>query len=163
LSDSFTPGLRRATILVVDDEALVRLMVADELRDRDYQVVEAASGEEAIGLLRAGVEVNLVFTDVRMPGSIDGLALARLVDSEFPELKVIIASGYVCSLPAGVAKGFFSKPYDLSAVARKIETVLKAPSRADNGEKSVDALAADSFGLAAERRFHPRDQTVGGK
>ena len=122
--------LTRATVLVVDDECLVRLMVADDLHDRDFSILEASSGDEAARMLREGTEVDLVFTDVRMPGSIDGLALARLIKSEFPEIKVLVASGQVPALPVEAADGFFPKPYELASVARKIESVLTAQAGA---------------------------------
>jgi CheY-like chemotaxis protein len=149
-SASPRPALCRASILVVDDEGLVRFMVAEELRDQGYSVLEAASGAAAARLLYEGAQVDLVFTDVRMPGSIDGIALAHLVNSEFSGIKVIIASGHIFSLPVGLADGFFSKPYDLASVAAKIETVLKAPSGVVNRGPSAGTLLAHGESCAAE-------------
>jgi CheY-like chemotaxis protein len=144
------PALYRASVLVVDDEGLVRIMAAEELRDQGYFVLEAASGDAAAKLLRDGAQVDLVFTDVRMPGSLDGIALAHLVNSEFSGIKVMIASGHICSLPVGLADGFFSKPYDLASVAQKIETILKAPSGAINRGRSVGTSSANAQSCAAE-------------
>jgi CheY-like chemotaxis protein len=138
----------RAAVLVVDDEPLVRMMVADELRDHDYFVMEARSGDEAAQLLNDGAQVDLVFTDVRMPGLIDGIALGRLIASEFPKIRVIVASGNVSALPRGVADFFFSKPYDLASVVQKIETVLMgqacATSREYSHAESADAHSFDA-------------------
>jgi CheY-like chemotaxis protein len=125
-------------------------MVAEELRDRGFNVLEAASGDAAARLLRGGAQVDLVFTDVRMPGLIDGIELARVVYSEFPEVKVIIASGHISSLPVGIADGFFSKPYDLASVAQKIEAVLNVPSGAINRRLPGDTLSADAHSCAAK-------------
>jgi CheY-like chemotaxis protein len=77
----------RDTILVVEDEVLVRMAIADNLRKARYAVIEASNAHEALDLLRNGVDVRLIFSDVRMPGIIDGVALARIVRSEFPMVK----------------------------------------------------------------------------
>jgi CheY-like chemotaxis protein len=162
LSDPSTqPVLNRATVLAVDDEGLVRLKLADALRDQGYSVVGAGSGDQAGSSLRggvlgdlvfSGVLVDLVLTDVRMPGSIDGLALAQPINSEFPEIKVIIASGHISSAPVGLADGLFSKPYDPAAVAGKIEIVLKAQAGALNRGRSGEVRSAEErpFEFAAE-------------
>src|SRR5258706_15747591 len=82
-------------ILVVEDVVLIRTMVADELRDRGHAVVEAENADEAVTILQTQVPVGLVFTDVQLPGSMDGLSLAKLIRETHPELKVVIGSGNV--------------------------------------------------------------------
>jgi CheY-like chemotaxis protein len=81
------------TILIVEDEILVRFDVADYLRSCGYQVIEAASASEALAFLQSGNRVDLVFSDVQLPGSMDGFALARWVRTHQPEIKVILTSG----------------------------------------------------------------------
>ena len=77
------PGLRHR-ILLVEDEVLVRMVIAEELRDAGYTVIEANSADEALDLLRHGeVDVQVIFSDVRMPGTIDGAMLARIVRSSW--------------------------------------------------------------------------------
>ena len=137
-----------STILVVEDEGLVRITVADELRDRNFEILEASTGDEAVKLLRSGAEVDLVFTDVRMPGSIDGIALTRLIKTEFPAIKVIVTSGHISALQAGMADGFFTKPYDLASVARNIETALNLKTRAPS--QSTGSAKANQLMFAAE-------------
>ena len=83
----------RGTALLVDDEQLVRMSTADMLTDLGYEVVEANSAEEALTLLRDGLEPSLVVTDHLMPG-MTGAQLARLLKSERTELPVLIISGY---------------------------------------------------------------------
>jgi CheY-like chemotaxis protein len=83
----------RPTILVVEDEMLVRVMLADALRDAGYEAVEAVDGDEAIRLLRGSDNIKVVVSDIRMPGSLDGIALARRVRSERPDIKIVLVSG----------------------------------------------------------------------
>jgi DNA-binding NtrC family response regulator len=114
------------TILVVEDEFLVRLTVSDGLRDEGYDVLEAASGDEALDLFRCGVAIDVVFSDVRMPGTIDGLGLLAFVRDTYSELPVIITSGHLPSLPeaAGRATPFLPKPYHISQLTSLIENAL---------------------------------------
>ena len=82
------------TVLVVEDEVLIRLVIADYLRDCGYKVHEAVSGEEAIAILQAPeVSIDVVFSDVEMPGSMDGFALARWVRANKPGMEIILTSG----------------------------------------------------------------------
>jgi CheY-like chemotaxis protein len=113
------------TILVVEDEILVRAMIADELRDQGYRVIEATQADDALAVLRSGVPVELVLTDVQMPGPLDGLGLARLIRADYPAIKVIIASGRVrgTAIEAG-ASAFFAKPYDVGALVTAIYRLL---------------------------------------
>lgn len=83
----------RGTALLVDDEELVRMSTADMLADLGYEVVEAVSAEEALGLLNGGLSPELLVTDHLMPG-MNGTELARLVQSDRPGIKVLIVSGY---------------------------------------------------------------------
>ena len=87
------PAPRRATILLVDDEELVRTGTADMLGDLGYEVVQAASGAEALRLLRSGCEPDLLVTDYLMPGT-NGADLARAVEARRPGLPILIISGY---------------------------------------------------------------------
>jgi CheY-like chemotaxis protein len=120
---SSRPGSLRAmpTILVVEDEVLVRLWVTDELRANGFTVLEAANGDEALQVLNSPVEVDLVFTDIRMPGRLDGVALAQWLREERPGLKVIIASS---NLAAPSADAFVLKPYSMLSVLQKIKELL---------------------------------------
>jgi CheY-like chemotaxis protein len=118
---------RRRVVLVVDDEILVRLAIADYLRDAGYAVVEAADAAEALGVLASGKPVDAVFTDVQMPGIMDGLMLVHWVHEHYPATQVLVTSG---KGDAAVSSGliaddaFFSKPYALEKVANRIRSLL---------------------------------------
>ncbi|MEG3178638.1 response regulator [Sphingomonas sp. RB3P16] len=110
-----TAEARPAILLVVEDEMFIRMLVADVLRDAGYEVIEAINGDEALDILRAGVLVDLVLSDVRMPGSTDGLALLAFVRQNLVELPVILTSGHLppeIALAEG-AVSFLAKPYQL--------------------------------------------------
>lgn len=116
---------RRPTILVAEDEVLLRVVLADDLRSRGYIVVEAANGDEALALLRAGIGVDVVVTDMRMPGSLDGPALARTVRTEFPLLKLVMVSGQTPDASVyGYLDAFLSKPFDVDVLEKRVAALL---------------------------------------
>lgn len=124
-ADDAASGYR---VLVVEDEILIRIMVADDLRDHGFSVFEAANGDEAIALLSAGAAFDAVFTDVRMPGLADGLALLAYVRGTRPDLPVLVTSGHLrpeLALSGGAAD-FLPKPYDSEAVASALRAALEA-------------------------------------
>lgn len=107
-------------ILVVEDEALIRAITADYLRDSGFTVLEAADAEHAIALIRAH-EVAVVFSDVRMPGDMDGFGLARWVHKNRPRIRVLLTSGGARVQSADRPERLdFAKPYDLGEVACRI-------------------------------------------
>jgi two-component system, response regulator PdtaR len=121
----------RPTVLLVEDEVLIRLMVADELRSQGLQVLEASNADEALTILESSLSVHLLFTDVRMPGRMDGFALAKLAQARFPRLKLIIASSREPEEALRTpADAFISKPYDLNKVIEQVERIL-APTDND--------------------------------
>jgi CheY-like chemotaxis protein len=129
------------TILVVDDEVLLRLSMASEFRKHGYTAIEAASADEALSILQSGAVVHAILTDIRMPGSLDGLGLVRRVHAEWPEIRMVVTSGSVPRVDLrqiGVA-GFFPKPYKISAIIRLIAAVVDPlrmpvrPPRANSG------------------------------
>lgn len=81
-------------VLVVDDDLLVREPIADYLREVGYEVLEAGDAHEAIDLVDHADHVDLVFSDVRMPGELDGVGLARWVQAHRPDVPVLLTSGY---------------------------------------------------------------------
>src|SRR5258708_5647926 len=87
------PRPQGETVLVVEEEVLVRLSLAATLRDEGFFVLEAANADEAVAVLASSTPIDIVLTDVNMPGSLDGVALGRYVRSTRPGLKVIVVSG----------------------------------------------------------------------
>ena len=119
---------RYPLVMVVDDEILLRSAVADYLRISGYAVVEAANAAEAIAVLASGEPVDLVFSDIRMPGAMDGLALARWVYQRYPGVQVMLTSGDSGDPRTAelVAAGLFlSKPYRFAEAANRIRTLLE--------------------------------------
>jgi len=113
------------TVLVVEDEVLIRLMVADALRAQGINVIEASNGEEAMRVLQSALPVQLLLTDVRMPSALDGLALAHAARAERPDLKLIMATSQRADDElAGLADAFFSKPYELNAIVGRVKSLL---------------------------------------
>lgn len=124
-----TPARSRPVVLLVEDERDVRAVVAEYLSDCGFEVVEAGSAGEALLVLDSGAPVDVVFSDVQMPGPMDGVQLARWLGSTRPLLPVILASGRTARAEAEqhCAPGaFFEKPYRLELVASRIEELLRA-------------------------------------
>ncbi len=114
-----------STVLVVEDEALVRLPIAEYLRDRGYHVLEAENAAEAIALVETAA-VDVVFSDVRMPGRMDGFALARWLREHHPDVPVLLTSGWT-GLDTAASQGVkvIPKPYSQAQVVQRIETLLR--------------------------------------
>lgn len=114
----------KATVLVVEDEVLIRLMIADALRAQGISVIEASNGDEAMRVLQSELPIQLVITDVRMANESDGLALAHAARAARPGLKLIVASSLHPGELAGLADAVFSKPYHLSAIVDRVKSLL---------------------------------------
>jgi len=118
-------------ILIVEDEDAVRLFGARALRNKGYRVVEASSGEKALDVLRAEDSIDVLVTDVVMPG-MNGATLARLVRMERPNIQVILMSGYAEDVALGDFSGedgihFLPKPFSLKQLAGKVKEVMANP------------------------------------
>jgi CheY-like chemotaxis protein len=123
---NLTPQNRQSpTVLLVEDEVLLRMMLADQLREEGWTVVEASGADEALLLLRQNlIRPDVVVSDISMPGALDGLGLARMIRSDCPELKIILASALLPPLDNPDYDAFFLKPYDAPAIIRKIKSLL---------------------------------------
>ena len=116
------------TVLVVEDEALLRESIADYLAESGYQVVEAATAEEAEALFDRGARVDIVFSDVTMPGRKNGFQLAHWVRSHHPSVPVLLTSGYATAVRDASSESyegpFLAKPYGPDQLIETIESVL---------------------------------------
>jgi len=148
----------RETILVVEDDELVRANVIAQLHSLGYATVEAGNAADAIDLVRDGAQFDLLFTDVIMPGRMDGAGLARQVSRLRPGVKVLFTSGYAENaiihhgrLDPGLL--LLPKPYRRDDLARMIRTAIDGPrpsvTAADGLERSPPASAGSA------RRLHP--------
>jgi DNA-binding NtrC family response regulator len=117
----------RTIVLIVEDEALIRMNGCDMLADAGFEVLEAESADAAIELLEQR-EVHMLFSDVDMPGSMDGLQLATLVHERWPHIGLLITSGHRQltdqSLPDNGK--FISKPWHEREVIYRVREVLAA-------------------------------------
>jgi two-component system, response regulator PdtaR len=114
-------------ILIVEDEAALRFVIATVLReDGGFSVVEAHTADEALLYLRSGNPVDLVFTDVRMPGTIDGVRLSLLVREEFPHVGIMMTSGNLLQHERLDGVPLVVKPYDLEQVLTQITSALNS-------------------------------------
>jgi CheY-like chemotaxis protein len=111
-------------VLLVEDEVLIRLMLADELRSQGLQVLEASNADEALTVLQSSLPVHLLFTDIRMPGRMDGVALAKVAHARFPQIKSIIGSSGRPEQSIDFANAFLAKPYDLRELADQVRRLL---------------------------------------
>ena len=108
----------KAVVLVVDDSAIIRMGAVDLVESAGYEALEARDADEAIRILESRDDIDLVFTDVQMPGTMDGVKLSHFIRNRWPQVKLIVASGKAIleesSLPTG--SQFFAKPYNDSAI-----------------------------------------------
>ena len=113
------------TVLVVEDEILLLNMLVGELIEAGIQSIQAKTADEALQILTSSRRVDLVLTDIRMPGSIDGLGLARHVRSEWPHMKIVLMSAYLWDMSeAAVADAFLCKPFPLAAAIDCVDRLL---------------------------------------
>lgn len=103
----------RPVVLVVEDEFLIRSHAVDMIAAAGFEAVEASNADEAIEILEARRDITVVFTDVQMPGSMDGLKLARAIRGRWPPIKIVATSGHVGVRDTDLPEGgrFLPKPY----------------------------------------------------
>jgi two-component system, response regulator PdtaR len=122
---SITPSIR---VLVVEDETLIRMDAVEMLRRAGYDILEAANADEAIQMLEKHSDIRLVFTDIDMPGSMDGLKLSAAVMGRWPPVKIIATSGHL-KVQAGdlpVDARFIAKPYQPAQIISAIRELTSA-------------------------------------
>jgi CheY-like chemotaxis protein len=105
---------RRPVVLIVEDDLLIRLDAAQIIEESEFDVVEASNADEAIAILEARPDITVLFTDIQMPGSMDGLKLAAAVKGRWPPIKIIATSGLVNVRQDDLPEGgrFIPKPYN---------------------------------------------------
>jgi CheY-like chemotaxis protein len=130
---SHGPEGRTPTILVVDDEVLIRMALSDCLQDSGYKVLEAGNADEAVAVLEHGHEIDLVFSDIRMPGTMDGFGLAKWIRQNRNGLPVLLTSGDSkksdLAEQLGGDEPFFAKPYDTQTILAQIRQSIDARKR----------------------------------
>jgi CheY-like chemotaxis protein len=113
---------KRPAVLIVEDDFLIRMHAAEMIADAGFDVVEAASADEAILLLEVRLDITVVFTDIQMPGSMDGLKLAAAIRGRWPPIKIVATSGLVDVRQDDLPEGgrFLSKPYSPEQIVRTL-------------------------------------------
>jgi len=107
-------------VLVVEDEVVLRMAVSAHLRDAGFVVIEAVDAEEAVELLHANHRIQLVFSDITMPGTMDGDQLADWISDRYPEIRILLTSG----ITQRGQQPFIAKPYSFIELERRIEKML---------------------------------------
>jgi CheY-like chemotaxis protein len=119
---------KKSVVLVVEDDALIRLSAVAIVEDAGFEAVQAANADAAIRILETRADIRLVFTDVEMPGSMDGLRLAHYIRERWPPVQMLVASGKAIvaerDLPDGAR--FFGKPYRDHLIANAIREMITA-------------------------------------
>ncbi|MBI3515200.1 MAG: response regulator, partial [Proteobacteria bacterium] len=126
------PAGRGESVLVVDDNPAIRRLVVRQVSALGYRVEQAASAADAVALLDGGTPIDLLFTDVVMPGPLDGQELGRIVAARWPQVAVVMTSGFpgtTVERDGGVLRGIrlLTKPYQREDLARALRAALDAP------------------------------------
>jgi CheY-like chemotaxis protein len=119
---------RKRVILVVEDDVLVRFTTAEILREAGFDVLEAVDSAEALALLTTGHPLDLVITDIRMPGRMDGVQLTSAIKSTRPNLPVALLSSHL-ERPEHDADAFIPKPYDPDQLVEDVKRLIGAEWR----------------------------------
>lgn len=122
-------SLPQPIALVVDDEPLIRMDTADMVADAGYHVIEATTADEAYEFLKQHSSLKVLFTDIQMPGDLDGLALARYVGEHWPHICVVVASGAVSPALGALpdTARFLSKPLNQQLVLDTLQELSPSP------------------------------------
>src|SRR6202045_431188 len=117
-----------ANVLVVEDEMVLRMRAVDIVEDAGFCPVEAVNADQAISILESRSDISLLFTDIQMPGSMDGLKLAHAVHDRWPSIKIILVSGHVqpsdAERPAN--SRFFGKPLGVEHMITELQAMVGA-------------------------------------
>lgn len=119
----------KTVILLIEDDFWTRFSAAETLRVLGYRVIEARDATEGISVLTAGTHVDVVFSDINMPGELDGLGFAAWLAENRPHLPLLLTSGLtppLASQPGSIGSEFIAKPYNLLEVDRRLRAMLKS-------------------------------------
>ena len=148
------------TVLVVDDEILIRLVIAEYLRDCGYKVIEAANAQEALLVLQQTErDVDVLFTDIEMPGDLDGFGLAQWVRSNRPATEVILTGSVKRAVNAASnlceAQNHVPKPYEPQTVLERIQRLLanRTPGAPDSDAAGAATTLSTNGGKPLAQRI----------
>ena len=122
-----------AAVLIVEDQPLIRINALDLVRTAGFEPLEAIDADEAIQILESRTGIRLVFTDIEMPGTMDGIQLTHFIRGGWPKVHLMVASGKVMvkenQLPAGTK--FFAKPYGDDTIIAEMRRFMALDSSSD--------------------------------
>ena len=115
-----------AVVLVVEDEMLLRMRAVDMVEDAGYTSVEAVDADEAVAILESRSDIALMFTDIQMPGSMDGLKLAHAVRERWPPIKIILVSGQLqpATIDIPADSRFYGKPLGAKEMIAEMQNMI---------------------------------------
>jgi CheY-like chemotaxis protein len=118
--------LAKYTMLIVEDEAIIRFELADFFNDAGYTVFEASDADEAIAVMKRASSIRIVLTEIQLPGSMDGLKLAHYVRDRYPPTVLLVTSGmaHVLAEDLPIDSRFIAKPFDPSRLLQQIEIMV---------------------------------------
>jgi CheY-like chemotaxis protein len=125
-------AVKRPVVLVVEDDFLIRIGAVEMIEAAGFDVVEAANGDEAIEILEVRLDITVVFTDIQMPGTMDGLKLAAAIRGRWPPIKIVATSGVVDVRGVDLPEGgrFLLKPYSSAEIVGTLRELTGAEPRA---------------------------------
>ena len=128
MTSQMSRPLPLSKLLVVEDEAIIRLLLTDILEDEGHHVTEADSADNALALLEAGLQVHALITDIAMPGNQDGFGLIGWLRHQRPDLPIVVVTGQAVSIDVSALNpkvaAVIYKPYNLTALAALIATLV---------------------------------------
>ena len=127
--NSTPAGKSTPVVLIVEDEPLLRMLAVEVVEEAGFVAIEARDADEAVVLLESRADITLLFTDINMPGSMDGLKLAYAVRDRWPPIKILVVSGkqqlQSSELPSNSC--FVGKPYLASALVEELRSLVGSP------------------------------------
>ena len=141
-------------VLIVEDEMMLRMRAADIVEDAGFSPVQAVNADQALSILESRSDISLLFTDIQMPGSMDGLKLAHAVHDRWPAIKIILVSGQVGPSDAERPTGsrFFGKPLSDNQMTAELQAMVGAGALKTVPNASL--LLADEFGYSTQSVEH---------
>ncbi|CAN5158299.1 hypothetical protein BH09PSE1_BH09PSE1_15060 [soil metagenome] len=143
------PDVPPSVVLVVEDELMLRMRAVDIVQDAGFESIEAISADQAIEILESRDDISCLFTDIQMPGSMDGLKLAHLTHARWPHIKIILVSGQIAVTEADKPEDsrFFPKPLEIEQMVQELQTMVGAGAL-----KVLPSLSAENGSLTKENR-----------
>jgi DNA-binding NtrC family response regulator len=128
------------TILIVEDDQLLKMLTVDTVEDAGFLALEASNADEAIAILAARPDIVMLLTDVSMPGSMDGLKLAHAVHVRWPHIKIVVVSarGDISAADLPAHGRFFRKPYRADVMVSAIQSLIGIESQGSGGRIYLD-------------------------